>query len=169
MFGAISRGLSMGRAFPADCPHLTDCHCRRRRGEYRRIHRVFQQIARFVLGTTAVQPIVTAAVYRGFGSKLRTLRHRAGVRPYTSSCELAESCVFSKQSLDPILCDPFRLNTLVGHPFSRSYGVILPSSFTRVLPSACGYSPRPPVSVYGTGALTTGLEDFLGSGVSARL
>ena len=29
----------------------------------------------FVFGTTAVQPIVTAAVYRGFGSKLRTLRH----------------------------------------------------------------------------------------------
>ena len=29
----------------------------------------------FVVGTTAVQPIVTAAVYRGFGSKLRTLRH----------------------------------------------------------------------------------------------
>ena len=57
----------------------------------------------------------------------------------------------------------------MGHPFSRSYGVILPSSFTRVLPSACGYSPRPPVSVYGTVALATGLEDFLGSGVSARL
>src|SRR6186997_2216094 len=57
----------------------------------------------------------------------------------------------------------------MGHPFSRSYGVILPSSFTRVLPSACGYSPRPPVSVYGTGALATGTEDFLGSVVSARL
>ena len=64
---------------------------------------------------------------------------------------------------------PSGFNTLVGHPFSRSYGVILPSSFARVLPSACGYSPRPPVSVYGTGALATGLEDFLGSGVSARL
>ena len=64
---------------------------------------------------------------------------------------------------------PSGFDTLVGHPFSRSYGVILPSSFTRVLPSACGYSPRPPVSVYGTGALATGLEDFLGSGVSARL
>jgi hypothetical protein len=64
---------------------------------------------------------------------------------------------------------PSGFDTLAGHPFSRSYGVILPSSFTRVLPSACGYSPRPPVSVYGTGALATGLEDFLGSGVSARL
>jgi hypothetical protein len=55
--------------------------------------------------------IVTAAVYRGFGRQLplrspapSTYRHRAGVRLYTSSCELAESCVFDKQSLDPILC-----------------------------------------------------------------
>ena len=36
-------------------------------------------------------------------------------------------------------------------PFSRSYGVILPSSLTRVLPLALGFSPRPPASVYGTG------------------
>jgi hypothetical protein len=33
--------------FPADCPHLADFHCRRLRGEYRRIHRVSQHIARF--------------------------------------------------------------------------------------------------------------------------
>src|SRR5699024_9446838 len=37
------------------------------------------------------------------------------------------------------------------HPFSRSYGVILPSSLTRVLPLTCGYSPCLPVSVSGTG------------------
>ena len=52
--------------------------------------------------------IVTAAVYRGFGSVLAhlplTFRHRAGVSPYTASCDLAETCVFSKQSPPPILC-----------------------------------------------------------------
>ena len=37
-----------------------------------------------------------------------------------------------------------------GRTFSRSYGTILPSSFTRVLSSALGFSPHPPVSVYGT-------------------
>jgi hypothetical protein len=37
------------------------------------------------------------------------------------------------------------------HPFSRSYGVILPSSLTRVLPITLGFSPRLPVSVCGTG------------------
>ncbi len=41
--------------------------------------------------------------------------------------------------------------SLSEHPFSRSYGVILPSSLTRVLPITLGYSPRLPVSVYGTG------------------
>ena len=52
--------------------------------------------------------IVTAAVYRGFDSELAllllTFRHRAGVRPYTSSCDFAEPCVFAKQSPPPGLC-----------------------------------------------------------------
>src|ERR1700689_4164932 len=54
--------------------------------------------------------IVTAAVYRGFNSMLAhlllTFRHRAGVRPYTSSLDFAEPCVFTKQSLPPALCHP---------------------------------------------------------------
>src|SRR6201990_1474750 len=54
--------------------------------------------------------IVTAAVYRGFDSELAllllTFRHRAGVRPYTSSSEFAEPCVFAKQSPPPGLCHP---------------------------------------------------------------
>jgi hypothetical protein len=33
------------------------------------------------------------------------------------------------------------------HPFFRSYGVILPSSLTMVLPIALVYSTHPPVSV----------------------
>ena len=37
------------------------------------------------------------------------------------------------------------------HPFSRSYGVILPSSLTMVLPIALVFSTHPPVSVCGTG------------------
>ena len=52
--------------------------------------------------------IVTAAVYRGFNSELSllllTFRHRAGVTPYTSSCDFAESCVLVKQSLGPLHC-----------------------------------------------------------------
>ena len=52
--------------------------------------------------------IVTAAVYWGFGSELAplslTFQHRAGVRPYTSSIEFAEPCVFDKQSPPPLMC-----------------------------------------------------------------
>ena len=52
--------------------------------------------------------IVTAAVYWGFNSMLAhlllTFQHRAGVSPYTSSFDLAETCVFAKQSPGPILC-----------------------------------------------------------------
>ena len=39
-----------------------------------------------------------------FRSLLLTFRHRAGVSPYTSSFDLAQTCVFGKQSLGPILC-----------------------------------------------------------------
>ena len=48
------------------------------------------------------------------------------------------------------------------HPFSRSYGVILPNSLTMLLPSALGFSPHPPVSVYGTGTINT-IAAFLGT------
>ncbi len=55
--------------------------------------------------------IVTAAVHRGFGSWLHsplpfTFRHWAGVSPYTSAFAFAETCVFAKQSLEPVSCDP---------------------------------------------------------------
>ena len=39
------------------------------------------------------------------------------------------------------------------HPLSLSYGAILPSSLTMLLPPALGFSPHPPVSVYGTGTV----------------
>ena len=59
--------------------------------------------------------------------------------------------------LEPILCG---LHSR--HPFSRSYGVILPSSLTMLLPPALGFSPHPPVSVYGTGIIYTKAA-FLGT------
>ena len=48
--------------------------------------------------------------------------------------------------------DLFSAACVSRHPFSRSYGVILPSSLTTLLPPALGFSPHPPVSVYGTGS-----------------
>ena len=52
--------------------------------------------------------IVTAAVHWGFNSVLAhlllTFQHWAGVSPYTSSFDLAETCVFDKQLPGPIHC-----------------------------------------------------------------
>ena len=55
-------------------------------------------------------------------------------------------------------------NHITGHTFSRSYGIILPSSLRRLLSNALGYSPRPPESVCGT--VNTAINStgaFLGS------
>ena len=56
---------------------------------------------------------VTAAVYWGFNLMLKhlllTFQHRAGVRPYTSFYNFAESCVFAKQSLSLSLYHLFLL------------------------------------------------------------
>ena len=97
-----------------------------------------------------------------------TYWHRAGVSPYTSSCDLAETCVFSKQSPRPFLCGLLQLPEQVRsptrrHSFSRSYGAILPSSLTGVLSRTLGFSPRLPVSVCGTDTRETHIEVFLGS------
>ena len=79
--------------------------------------------------------IVTAAVYWGFvASQLTTLltfQHRAGVSPYTSPYGLAETCVLINSRLGLFTAALLGLHPKE-HPFSRSYGVILPSSLTRV-------------------------------------
>ena len=75
-----------------------------------------------------------------------TFRHRAGVSPYTSSYDFAETCVFDKQSPEPFHCGLHCCR----HPFFRSYGVNMPSSLTTLLPMALGFSPHLPVSVCGT-------------------
>ena len=113
--------------------------------------------------------IVTAAVYRCFGSGLRaplplTFRHWAGISPYTSACAVAETCVFGKQSLEPAPCGPLAprrsvRRTLSGHPFSRSYGVNLPSSLTEDRSSTLGSLPLP--TCVGVRYGPCGLDDWL--------
>ena len=76
--------------------------------------------------------IVTAAVYRGLASLLRTevlttprnLPAPGRRQPLYVVFDLAETCVFVKQSPDAIHCGPY----CYGHSFSRSYGANLPSS-----------------------------------------
>ena len=65
--------------------------------------------------------------------------------------------------MPPLHAQPASGVTLVGSSFSRSYGGILPSSLTTVLPIALVFSTCPPVSVWGTGTVSTHCWDFLGS------
>src|SRR3989338_5712806 len=74
--------------------------------------------------------------------------HWAGVSPYTSSFDLARTCVFVKQSLSVFCCN---LVLLQDRTSPISYVQLsLPSSLRIVLPIAFVYSTRPPVSVFGT-------------------
>ena len=77
--------------------------------------------------------IVTAAVHRGLDSRLRapllvTFRHWAGVSPYTSAFAFAETCVFGKQSLEPISCNLLTMcastHSYAGTPSSKGTGLI---------------------------------------------
>ena len=85
--------------------------------------------------------IVTAAVYWDFDQELAPhhliFQHRAGVTPIRPLSCLQSAVFFNKQSQPPIFCNPFGSVReglhLLGHTFFRSYGVNLPSSFSRVL------------------------------------
>ena len=120
--------------------------------------------------------IVTAAVYRGFSSLLRSeeltdlLNLPALGRRQTLYVVLStsQSPVFLVNSRHPLVSATpagSRREALhpPGHTFSRGYGVNLPSSLTRVLSSALACSARLPVSVYGTVTGQPPLEAFLGS------
>ena len=120
--------------------------------------------------------IVTAAVYRGFGSSLwpcgltNHLNLPAPGRRQTlyihSTCLQSPVFLLNSRYRHLSATQPrFRSKSLheSGPPFFRSYGGRLQSSLTRVLSSALGFSPRPPVSVCGTGASLAPRGDFLGS------
>ena len=47
-----------------------------------------------------------------------------------------------------------------GHPFFRSYGIIMPSSLTQFHSLTLGYSPCPPVSVCGTDVCSIPSQSF---------
>ena len=59
-------------------------------------------------------------------------------------------------------CCRFTVTCLRRYPLSRTYGVILQSSLTTVLPSALDFSSRLPVSVLVRSPVLQPLEDFLG-------
>ena len=89
------------------------------------------------------------------------------------SCDLAETCVFGKQSPLPDYCEIYSQREQI-RPFSRSYGANLPSSLERVLLRPLVFSTNLPVSVSGTGFLNvleyySGVRAFLGSLTSLTL
>ena len=94
-----------------------------------------------------------------------TFRHRAGVSPYTSSYDFAETCVFGKQSVGPILCGPLRLRARAGHPTGASLLPKLRDHFAEFLNEGSldhlGMLYLPTCVGFGTGAFPS-LEAFLG-------
>ena len=89
--------------------------------------------------------------------QLNGIRQEVKLRAYAQDAFTFRGKVIEKDTLiasqRPILI--YDSISVRRHPFYRSYGVILPNSLTMLLPSALGFSPHPPVSVYGTGTIRT--------------
>src|SRR5699024_939480 len=107
-----------------------------------------------------------------YGRRLLGLRFSASGRPLTHPLNLpapgrCQPLYFAfLASQRPVFLINSRLGLFTAaypkskHPFSLRYGVILPSSLTRVLPLTFAYSPCLPVSVPRTGSrdLTRGFS-----------
>jgi hypothetical protein len=113
--------------------------------------------------------IVTAAVYRGFSSELITppfnLPALGRRQPLYVRLRVQQRPVFlvnSRLGLDSAAPHSFDRKDRhhLGHPFSRSYGVNLPSSLTRGHSIALVSSTHLPVSVCGTGTSASTLRGF---------
>ena len=85
-----------------------------------------------------------------------TFQHRAGVRPYTSSYDLAESCVFDKQSLGPFRCGRQGLGEQVPPPPAAPLLPKLRGQYAEFLdrgsPDRLGMFYPPTCVGFGTGA-----------------
>ncbi len=83
-----------------------------------------------------------------------------------SACALAETCVFGKQSLEPMSCGlltPLRdARKLLRLPFFRRYGVNLPSSLTEGRSFTWGEVPLPTSVGVRYGQSRLWVEAFLG-------
>ena len=108
--------------------------------------------------------IVTAAIHQGFGHPLSgtalTFWHWAGVSPYTSSYDLAEACVFDKQS-PGLFCCGLAHRSGKAKPYPEVTAAVLPSSLGKILSITLVYSTRLPVLVCGTVGHNPSYEDFL--------
>ena len=77
-----------------------------------------------------------------------------------SGCIRRSNALHSPVFLVNSCLDHFSAPPSLEDPFSRSYGVSLPSSLATSHPSALVYSTRPRVSVYGTAATILELSGF---------
>ena len=80
--------------------------------------------------------IVTAAVHQGLVSELAlihvTFWHWAGITPYTSSYEFAESCVFGKQSPELFRCglvSKLEARQVLSRSYDRCFAEFLKHSY----------------------------------------
>ena len=93
--------------------------------------------------------IVTAVVHQDLSSELAPLPvifwHWTGITPYTSSCDLARSCVFGKQSPGLVSCGLLH-KWQGGRSYPEVTTAVLQSSLSSVIPSTLMYS-HPPTSV----------------------
>ena len=84
-----------------------------------------------------------------------TFQHRAGVSPYTSSYDFAETCVFGKQSLGPFHCDLKGLTEQVRSPIKVLLLPKLRSHYAEFLNHSCldrlGILYLPTCVGFGTG------------------
>ena len=91
---------------------------------------------------------ITAAVYKSFHFELApillTYLHRAGVSLYTSFYNFAETCVFNKQSLPPILC---HFNKNQSTPYSEVTESICRVPLIQLIQAPQCIYTYPPVSV----------------------
>eukprot|EP00831_Metopus_contortus_P037368 TRINITY_DN2943_c0_g5_i1.p1 TRINITY_DN2943_c0_g5~~TRINITY_DN2943_c0_g5_i1.p1 ORF type:complete len:346 (-),score=-62.27 TRINITY_DN2943_c0_g5_i1:565-1602(-) len=129
------------------------------------------------LGPLLLRPPFTWASIKSFATNRQphqlTFKHRAGVTPYTSSCELAKCCVFDKQSGGTLCCNLFGFLEQVHIPKEAHLIPKLRCQFAEFLNQ--GSSTRLRILISPTcvglryGQLIIHLEAFLGTTVSTIL
>jgi len=125
-------------------------------GDSREVVTPFVQVGTYptrdfaTLGPLWLRPPFTVASIGSFNFFFFTWQHWAGFRLYTSFCKFAGSCVFIKQSLPSVVCFLYFKFFYNWNSFSRSYRVILPSSFNIVLSNVLVLSTYSLESVLGT-------------------
>ena len=132
--------VKVHRVFPSNCKYSASSRKIQlhwdNTGDSREVVTPFMRVENYstrnfaTIGPSRLQPSFTGTSIQNLHLSFSSNQHRTGIRPYTSCCHFAESCVFIKQSLPSLFFWPLIFKGTLSPEVTESFCRVPSISFT---------------------------------------